>query len=51
MHCARVCFTRAEPFLDERGVAPGWHDVGRGVWIDYDFVLALGAEVWPAPGG
>jgi len=41
----------SQPFLDELGIAPGWHDVGRGVWVDYDFVLELGQEVWRAPTG
>ncbi|QXQ07091.1 acetoacetate decarboxylase family protein [Sphingosinicellaceae bacterium] len=45
---AQVTSFASQPFLDELGIAPGWHDVGRGVWIDYDFILALGAEVWRA---
>ena len=36
------------PFADELGIAPGWQKVGRGVWVDFDFTLDLGAEVWRA---
>lgn len=36
------------PFFDELGIASGWQDVGRGIWVDYDFTLDLGSEVWRA---
>jgi hypothetical protein len=36
------------PFLEELGIAPDWQDVGRGIWVDFDFTLGLGTEIWRA---
>ena len=36
------------PFLEELGLAPDWQDVGRGMWVDYDFRMHLGNTVWRA---
>jgi hypothetical protein len=36
------------PFLDELGITPDWQNVGRGIWVDFDFTLGLGTEVWRA---
>lgn len=36
------------PFQDELGISTDWQDVGRGIWVDFDFALALGTEVWRA---
>ncbi len=44
----RINSFASQPFMDELGIAPIWHEVGRGVWVDYDFELDLGAEVWRA---
>jgi len=36
------------PFADELGISPDWQDVGKGIWVDFDFALDLGTEVWRA---
>jgi hypothetical protein len=36
------------PFFEELGIAPGLQQVGRGIWVDFDFALDLGTEVWRA---
>ncbi|HEY1707851.1 MAG TPA: acetoacetate decarboxylase family protein [Rhizomicrobium sp.] len=36
------------PFFDELGIAPGWQSVGKGIWVDFDFALDLGREIWRA---
>jgi hypothetical protein len=44
----RVASYASHPFADELGIAPDWQDVGQGIWVDYDFELELGTEVWRA---
>lgn len=44
----RVTSYDSMPFLQELGIAPDWHDVGHGMWIDFDFTQELGKEVWRA---
>lgn len=36
------------PFADELGISPDPQDVGKGIWVDFDFALDLGAEIWRA---
>lgn len=47
-HAYRLRLTSfaSHPFHDELGIAAEWQDVGQGVWVDYDFELALGTEIW-----
>lgn len=40
----------SHPFAREFGIATGWQDVGEGVWVDFDFVVEPGCEVWRATG-
>jgi Acetoacetate decarboxylase (ADC) len=42
----RITSFDSQPFFAELGIAPDWQEVGQGVWIDFDFELDLGAEVW-----
>jgi hypothetical protein len=44
----RIASFASHPFEDELGIAPDWQEVGQGIWVDYDFELALGTEVWRA---
>ena len=44
----RITSFDSQPFLAELGIAPDWQEVGQGVWVDFDFELDLGAEVWRA---
>lgn len=36
------------PFADELGISPDWQDVGKGIWVDFDFALDVGTEIWRA---
>lgn len=45
----RVSSYASLPFLTELGVTSDWQDVGKGIWVDFDFRLELGSEVWRAP--
>ena len=36
------------PFADELGIAPDWQEVGQGMWVEFDFHLELGVEIWRA---
>ena len=36
------------PFAEELGLAPGWQDVGRGIWVQFAFRQELGQEIWKA---
>jgi len=44
----RITSYDSHPFLTELGIATDWQDVGRGVWVDYDFRQDLATEVWRA---
>jgi hypothetical protein len=44
----RISSYDSHPFASELGVAPGWQEVGQGIWVDYDFEQHLGAEIWHA---
>jgi hypothetical protein len=44
----RITSFASHPFYDELGISPDWHEVGQGIWVDYDFELALGTEIWRA---
>jgi hypothetical protein len=37
------------PFADELGISPDPQNVGKGIWVDFDFALDLGSEIWRAP--
>lgn len=36
------------PFFRELGVKPEVENVGRGIWIDFDFTMDMGKELWRA---
>ena len=36
------------PFFKELGIKPEAQHVGRGVWVDFDFTMELGYELWKA---
>lgn len=38
----------SHPFAAELGIASGWHEVGQGMWVDFDFTMQCGHEVWRA---
>ena len=39
------------PFATELGIPAGPQTVGHGIWVDFDFAMDLGREVWRAPTG
>jgi hypothetical protein len=45
---AKVYSYDSHPLHDELGLAPGWQDIGRAVWVDYDFLAHLGRVKWGA---
>ena len=38
----------SHPFLRELGIKPEVEDVGRGMWVDFDFTMDMGYELWKA---
>ena len=38
----------SHPFYKELGIKPEAEDVGRGMWVDFDFTMDLGHELWKA---
>lgn len=46
----RIVAYDSHPYLAELGISSDWQDVGQGIWMDFDFVLALGEEQWRAGG-
>lgn len=46
----RITAFDSHPYLTELGISSDWQQVGDGVWMDFDFDQALGAEVWRAGG-
>ena len=38
----------SHPFFKELGIKPEVEDVGRGMWVDFDFTMDLGVELWKA---
>ena len=46
----RITTFDSHPYLAELGIPSEWQSVGDGVWMDFDFEQALGAEVWRAGG-
>ena len=44
----RITSFATHPYLHELGVAEGWQAVGQGIWVDFDFIQALGKPVWTA---
>ncbi len=45
---ARVSSYASHPLEEELGLAGGWQDVGRAIWVDYDFLMHLGRVKWSA---
>lgn len=38
----------SHPFFKELGIKPEIQDVGRGMWVDFDFTMDLGTVLWQA---
>ncbi len=38
------------PIAAELGIPEGPQKVGQGIWVDFDFTMDLGAEIWRATG-
>jgi hypothetical protein len=38
----------SHPFCELLGLIPGWQNVGRGLWVDFDFVMQDGETIWSA---
>lgn len=38
----------SHPFYKELGIKPEVQDVGRGMWVDFDFTMDLGKVLWQA---
>jgi Acetoacetate decarboxylase (ADC) len=38
----------SHPFHRELGIKPQVQDVGRGMWVDFDFTMDMGVELWKA---
>jgi hypothetical protein len=47
----RITSFASHPFQDELGISADWQEVGQGIWVDYDFELDLGTEIWRAGHG
>lgn len=45
---ARISSYASHRFDLALGIAPGWHDVGKSTWLDYDFQADMGQELWRA---
>lgn len=45
---ARISSYASHSFEEELGIAPGWHEIGKSTWLDYDFQADMGEELWRA---
>jgi hypothetical protein len=40
----------SHPFAEALGIATGTHDVGPALWVNFDFIMELGTDIWTAGG-